>query len=302
MGRNATVPSAKTNVIEDLYGRAVASGDMVVTQEQVRLAILRANARQGRDVLSPRNVANFFKDLVRGERPERNWPPRLTAAQVDGRQLVGGGRSFEFVPFAPGQTLPLQSSIRPNLTLTPHVIESISLPLTSKVLGRVDETWLIQVAVNLRVIEAHFVTKSGLDVRELVHLQTGVKYGESEVDALFLATVAHGNGLQRILVTCEAKQEREQIVASQIVGQVTAAQRSIRPLGLGVALIVPIAIKAVAPRGRIYVAEFSAWTPQQAEAVPAARPPLVLASEGLYELRPPVPGVGYRTPRPPVVP
>lgn len=292
------MPSEKTPMVDYLYDRAVERGDMVVTQEDVRGAIEHFNAQAGRQVLSPRNIPNFFKDLIRGERPERNWPPRLTSLRIDGRQVVGEGRSFEFVAFEEGQTLPLQASFRPNSDLVPHIIESVSLPLTSKTLGRVDETWLIQVAVNLRVIETHFAATSALDVKELVHLQIGVKLGSSEVDALFLATVEHEGVPRQALVTCEAKQERDHILADQVVGQVVAAYRSVRHLALDVAFVVPIAIKAVPPAGRIYVAEFKAWTPGEAAADPDARPTLELESEGMYELRPPVPGVGYRPRRP----
>ena len=186
----------------------------------------------------------------------------------------------------------------PKPGLEPHVIQSLSLPLASKALGRRDESWLVQVAVMLNVLEHHFSRCSALDVKELVHLQTGVKLSNSEVDGLFRAIVEESGERTHVLVTCEAKQQGERILEHQVVDQIGAAYKSVKKSvpeeELAISLIVPVAIKAIPPEGDIYVVEFHPWTPVEAEAEESAMKDLTVASEGLYRLRPPVPGVGFK--------
>jgi hypothetical protein len=110
---------------------------------------------------------------------------------------MGDSAIMKFVDFPAGQETPFINPFEPLSELPLEELQSISLPLTTKTLGRQDESWLIQVAANLRVIEQHLSTKSPIDFRELTHLQVGVKLGKaSEVDALFWGIVKRADGLR----------------------------------------------------------------------------------------------------------
>lgn len=292
--------SQKTQVVEYLFEKVKGEDSWVVTLQDVSEAIEHCNKAFNLN-LSTRNPANFMKDLVRGRSASSNWPQSLKDARIGGRQRVGGGRVFEFVPYASAQTDPFESSFVRGENLTPIPVQSISMPLTAKSLGRSDESWLIQVAVGLRVIETHFATRertSSLNIMEIVHLQTGVKLATSEVDAIFLASAERDETRLRALVTCEAKQASERILDHQIVEQVVAANKSLKSAGISVDLIIPIALQAsLEPPGCVYLAEFEEWTPAQAEVSEDELGKLVLVAEGLYQLTPAVPGIGVRPPR-----
>jgi hypothetical protein len=294
-----TPRSQKVKVVEYLYKKLKSQKRTIATLDDVRDALIYCAKKYGLKLKSG-NPANFMKDLLRGKNASRNWPESLKRIRIGGRQRVGRGRALEFVPYAEGQTDPFDISFSPSEGLQPIPLESISMPLASKRLGRKDESWLIQVAVQLRVIEHHFATRSTeLKIVEISLLQIGVKLGSSEVDALFLATVEKPDG-ERVhtLITCEAKQDRERIGSNQIIGQIVAANRSVTAAGLNIELIVPIAVQAVSkPPGCIFVAQFRAWSRKEAEAEEENLNALVLVSEGLYQLSPPVPGVGVGTPQ-----
>jgi len=238
-----------------------------------------------------------MKDIVRGKNAADHWPQSLKARKIGGRQRVGDGRAFEFVPYSSGQLDPFESSFKRSEDLPRVLIQSLSIPLAARSLGRKDESWLIQVAVSLRVIETHFATRPRtppLPILEIAHLQTGVKLATAEVDALFLATIElEGKKRIQALVTCEAKQSNERILDHQIVEQIVAANRSLKAAGIRVDLIIPIAMQADRD-GCIYVAEFEPWDSAVAELDEARLPGLVLASEGLYKLAPTVTGIGSK--------
>lgn len=291
--------SDKTPVIEHLWKALQEEGEgrMLVMMEDVEAAIIHCNRHLGTK-LKTSNLANFMKDIVRVDNASENWPALLSKMRITGRQRVGQRRVLEFIPFKPDQVEPFPNIYVPKEGVIPTPLQSISLPLTSKSLGRRDESWLIQVAVNLKVIEHHFAVVSPLKVVELSHLQNGVKLAKSEVDALFLARIRRDDGtIISALVTCEAKQVGERILVDQIVEQIVAANKSVRALSLEIDLVVPIAIKAINPDGEIYVVEFKAWTPEEAEVAETDLAELEVASEGLYRLLPPVPGVGSNHPR-----
>lgn len=275
---------------------------MTVLKSDVQKAIEWCRDNAG-TTLDHGNVPNFMKDFLRGGRASLNWPEelseqRITAKQVTGRQADGAPRIFEFLPFAQGQSEAFPEEVTPTAGQPPVMIQSVSLPLTTKSLGRSDESWLIQVAVNLRVFEHHFATISPLDVRELTHLQVGVKMGgRSEIDSLFLAVVQWDGKLVRALVTCEAKQNRDRILKDQIVQQVTAAYHMVKSRGLDIDLVIPVAIKAVPPNGEVFVVEFDHWLPAEAECAEEDRKSLEVACSATYRLVPPVIGVGYTEPR-----
>lgn len=291
-------PSDKTAVVERLYDNLTAKGQMVAIFSDVREAMQQCGSP-----LSDDNIANFMKDIVRSNNASTIWPKRLTALRIGGRQRVGEDRILEFIPFESWQTDPFQNSFTANTSSTPIPVQSISLPLPARSLGRKDESWLIQVAVGLKVIETHFAVRNKLPrILDIAHLQTGVKLGGSEVDCLFLAQVQDEAGRnQNALITCEAKQSNERIVESQIVQQIVATNRSIKSAGITISQIIPILIQAIKqPEGSIYLAEFEPWTPEEAEAPEDQLGQLVLSAEGVYQLHPPVLGVGFDRPKEPI--
>lgn len=287
--------SKKTVVIDHLWDVLSAEERRIATIKDVGDAIRHCNKLHDLG-LSENNPANFMKDLLRGSSASENWPARLADMRITGRQVKGENRVFEFVDYAPDQTEPFPNPFEPLGDENQVILQSVSLPLTTKSLGRADESWLVQVAVNLRVLESHFATSSPLNVVELTHLQVGVKLGRSEIDSIFLAVIQDDERRFNALVTCEAKQARDPILGDQIVQQVRDAFGSAQRLQMDVSLVVPIAVKALAQKGSIYLVEFEPWMAEEAGADEANLKELTVSTRALYELRPPVPGVGYNPP------
>jgi hypothetical protein len=292
------MPSQKTVVVDHLWDVVSAERRTVVTFKDVRDAIKFCNEQHG-NTLKADNPANFMKDLLRGGHASRNWPERLKSKRITGRQVTGEDRIFEFIPYPEGQMEAFPNPFEPTGSEPEFVIQSLSIPLATKSLGRQDESWLIQVAVQLKVLESHFANLSQAGVIEVTHLQTGVKLNRTEIDSLFLAVVSAADG-QRVnaLVTCEAKQQKDPILETQVVQQVVSAYESVRNLDLNIDLVIPIALKSLKGRAAIYVAEFEPWTPSEAQAPEEKRKELVVAYSGVYRLCPPVPGIGYTAPKP----
>jgi len=138
----------------------------------------------------------------------------------------------------------------------------------------------VQVLVRLRVLETHLSLFSKRHVVQLDHLQTNVKLSGAEIDALFLATE---EDKQEIMVCCEAKGIRDDIIVSQILGEVKALFRT----GMTQDLILPIAVKALGP-SLVYVVEFQTVPRKDVD----AKKSLEVVSTALYALVPPVPGIG----------
>jgi hypothetical protein len=292
------MPSQKTVVVDHLWDVLREDGRTVATFRDVSAAISFCNEKFG-NTLKADNPANFMKDLLRGSHASRNWPDRLKQMRITGRQVTGEERIFEFISYPPDQTEPFPNPFEPVGTETEFVLQSLSIPLTTKSLGRTDESWLIQVAVQLKVLENHFANLSEVGVIELTHLQTSVKLNRTEIDSLFLAVVSNAEGRRlNALVTCEAKQQKDPILESQIIQQVASAYASVKNLDLNVELVIPVALKTLKGRASIYVVEFEPWTIGEAGAGEADRKELVAAYSAVYRLHPPVPGIGYTPPKP----
>lgn len=276
--------SQKPDVIERLYDMLL-SGDgrtlrrTVVTNDDVVEAIHWCRQHKG-STLSAKNPANFMKDIIRGKGASGMWPDRLKALRIGGRQVTGDGNVFEFAPYAAGQAEAFPDRFGYHPGVQRHRIQSVSMPLATKALGRDDETYLIQVAVKLAVVETHFALHSPIDVLEVSHLQIGIKLRLCEVDSLFAATYRDAEGRQRQLaITVEAKKRNQRIVEEQIMQQVRAAFGE-----TPVDLVVPIAMAA---GGGIYVAEFKAVSRRGL----AAFGMLELETEAVYDLVPGVKGI-----------
>jgi hypothetical protein len=291
------MPSKKTVVVDHLWDVLKAEGRTVATFGDVRQAINYCNEKFGNS-LKADNPANFMKDLLRGGNASKNWPTRLANLRITGRQVTGEERIFEFIEFRDEQTEPFPNPFEPTGSENEYVVQSVSLPLTTKKLGRHDEAWLIQVVINLRILETHFATASTQKLLELTHLQTNVKLNRAEIDGLFLAVLTDGDGRTfNALVTCEAKQHKDPILGDQIVQQVASAYASVSGLDMSIESIIPIAIKSMKGLSSVYVAEFEPWTREDALADEAERKDLVVACAAVYRLQPPVPGIGYSPPK-----
>ena len=274
--------SDKTEVILNLFDKhwdpvGQRLTKTLMTLEDVAEAIRDCNRKDGKR-RSDRNPANFLKDVVRSRNASAIWPEKIAALGFTGEQRTGAGDSFEFVPFAPGQTESFPDLYRPTAQTLHIDLQSVSMSLVAKELGRSDEAWLVQTAVNLRVIEQHMATVSALDVQEVTHLQMTVKLRATEIDAIYLADIP---GISKALITCEAKNGSERILVGQIISQVKAAFET-----TNASLVVPMAIRSVKGIG-IHVIEFLPVLRDEAETFVA----LKFATDALYRLIPPVNGI-----------
>lgn len=276
----------------------------LVTFDDLQAAIAAHNLEHPDKILSTGNPANFFKDIVRYRTSaNRNWPAYVLEHGYTARPVVGNRRSFEFVRLDEGQAepFPVIESLQPKESTPRHVIESVSLPLASRRLGRSDESWLIQVLVRLRVLETHFAIYSPHRIVQLDHLQIGVKLHKSEIDALFLAVADNSEAaelddenrgaevapqLSEIIVTLEAKGRREDILLPQVKGQLSAV---FTQSAITQDVAIAVAAKAIGP-SQVYLVEFQAVLREQADLLPEVD--LEVASEAVYEFSPHVPGIG----------
>lgn len=286
--------SKKTPVVEYLFEKLSADGRTVALFDDVASAIRLFKDERGL-VLSDNNPANFMKDLLRGMHASSNWPSSLTSKRITAKQQTGEGRIFEFVPFLDSQSEAFPNPFEPTGAEEEFIIQSLSLPQTTKSLGRADESWLIQVSVWLRVLETHFARASECKLIEVSHLQNGIKLNRTEIDALFLGVQADESGNRsNVLITCEAKQQKDPILGDQIVRQVASALQSTNHSSLNISTIIPTAIKAVKDRGAIYLAEFEPWSIEEASVIEVERKDLVVSQSAIYRLIPPVPGIGFK--------
>ena len=283
--------SYKTDVIKQIFEAKLdpVSGKLretIVTLDEVSAAITAYNSKWGSDH-STKNPANFFKDFIRSRKAgNANWPKSVLDAGYTGRQLTEGGSCFEFAPLANGQTeaFPPVDFAQPSIKTPRYQIESVSLPLASRRLGRKDEPWMIQVIARLRIVETHFSLSSTRDIKQLDLLQLNVKLSGTEIDALFLAQEETGiEQYEEVIVTCEAKVGRDDILEDQILKQ---AKAPFKMKKISQNRVIPLAVKCVGP-STIFVVEFNELTRDGHEGVKS----LTVAAESLFEIKPPVPGI-----------
>jgi len=286
--------TAKTDVVERIFEKLwhAATNELsrsIVTLTDVQEAIREHNQAHASAKLSDKNPANFFKDFIRNrQRANANWPESLKKRGFTARQLTGENACFEFICLPHGQSEPFPNKIRdPSEEDAVYKIESASLPLASRRLGRKDEPWLVQVLVRLRVIETHLSVHSLRRNRivQVDHRQMSVKQRKTEIDALFLVVEQkEGGTTEEIILCCEAKGRRDDILEDQALQQ---AKTVFKLAGVTQDIVIPIVAKAFAP-SKIYIVEFAPLRREDAEKTDA----LTVASKAVYELLPPVPGIG----------
>lgn len=288
--------SKKPDVIEWIYNQLVdpktgVLSRTLVTKRDITNGINATGVR-----LSTDNPVNFIKDVIRGHRANSMWPETLKAGRISARQVTGGGNVFEFVAYEAGQVEPFPTPFghRPGVQVVR--LQSISVPLATKELGRNDETYLIQVAARLGIVESHFALTSQLDLVEMNHLQIGIKLRKTEIDSLYSGLLRLPDGTtERVLITAEAKKRNQRILEEQVVQQVKAAfqitaqsntkRKTPTTSAIEVDLVIPIAMTAASTG--IYIAEFKPVRRSEVDTFTT----LQLAAEALYELVPPVKGI-----------
>lgn len=281
--------SKKPQVVERIYDSLVdpVTGQLTrrqVTMEDVDQALDWCTINLGL-ARTNRNVANFFKDIIRGKGANGMWPQKLKHLRITARQSTGDGNCFEFLDYEPSQTEPFPTHFLIGSTPT-HLLQSISMSLRSKDLGRDDETYLIQVAVKLQVVETHLALHSPLDVIELDHLQVGVKLRRTELDSVYSGVYLENGVEQPLLVTVEAKGRGQRVLREQIVNQIKAAFELVP----NVSRVVPVAmsiVKTASGESGIHFIEFHSFT----DASLVTEASLLPASQQIYVLRPPVKGI-----------
>jgi hypothetical protein len=265
-------PTPKTIIIENIFDKRWDSKAGAVTNDLVTLtdvsdAIRRFNRKvpSGMKRMSDRNPANFFKDFIRvTSSANRNWPKSVLARGYTARQETGAGNSFRFVRLPAGHVSAFVES-ESNYPQDPERvcmfrIQSLSLDAKSRLLGRRDESWLMQVAVKLRLVQSHLALCSELSFIEVSELQQNLKQSGAEIDGLFLGKVT---SRQSMLITVEAKGRTDDILQVQIAAQVTAAlkmksiQKNLEAIAGDVNEfhILPMAMKVIR-ESEVYIAEY----------------------------------------------
>lgn len=277
--------SQKTEVIEYLFFKRWDKKTKTLVDRFVRLneiidAIEYCN-KQYESKLSKSNPANFLKDFLRGTNPSKNWPVSVSENKFTAVQRTHSGLCFEFIPYRPNQTEPFPDEFPIRDDADEYVVQSISMPLATKSLGREDETWAIQTAISLRIVETHFAVFSEFPIIEITHLQTGIKLHKTEIDALFLGKTGERRNPESVLITCEAKQQKDRLIASQIINQVQASFDETE-----VNIVIPIGIRRIKGVG-FYLVEFDSVKRSQAQTLEELRPSRCV----IYRLRPPVNGI-----------
>lgn len=220
--------SQKNHVFEDIFIERLDPATGLVDRPMVTLVEVAASIRKLADAgvvtLSSIQPANFMKDYLRSPRRNDIWPASIRDAGYTARQQTGGGQCFEFVRMGDGQLEPFPDDYRPLGNEQEFTIQTLSLPVTTREIVRVDEQSVAQIAVKLHILE-HLLASSpavvGYGLREITHLQNNVKLRASEIDALYQAVIREDGELKIGAVAVEVKIS-EPIIAEQIQNQAIA--------------------------------------------------------------------------------
>lgn len=319
MSQETGMPSNKTGIIADLFEDASRwSGDVLarpmVTLTEVQAAIDRHNLKNPDDAISSKNPANFFKDFIRKtSTANANWPESVMERGYTAKQTTGAGKSFEFIPLPEGQTLAFPEGSYPKVPESTRyaVVQTLSVPVFNKALGREDENWLLSIIVHLHLPQQHLALHPlhDLGLIEVGHMQSNLKQATAEIDGLFYGRMGNGGML---IITMEAKGLTDDILETQIKGQVAAVRSmpSIKDLlkTLGTepeaAFVLPMAMKLLHPRSLEGLAEVGG-SPGSSLVYMADYQPLPyvghaqdlkLRAETIFDLQPPIRGIGITQP------
>ncbi len=293
----------KTIIIEHIFDQRWNLNTQSLTRDLITLSDVsdaikhfNKNVPEGLDPMSDRNPANFFKDFIRRtSSANRNWPKSVLSRGYTARQETGAGNSFRFIRLPAGHvTAFVESESRypqKPKKVCKFRIQSLSLDAKSRLLGRRDESWLMQVAAKLRLVQSHLALCSERVFIEVSELQQNLKQSGAEIDGLFLGKVNSNNSM---LITVEAKGRNDDILQVQVVAQVNAAmkmksiQRNLEAIAgeVNKFYILPMAMKVIED-SVVYIAEY-----KPVKYVKNRRIKLVsLVRESLCQIMPPVEGV-----------
>jgi hypothetical protein len=301
--------SEKKQVIRYLYERWRAGdlADGIAYRSDITDAIKATGA-----ALSVGNAANFLKDLIRKGNVVENWPEEMIEARISARQRYGSERVLQFFQHDPSWASPFPDWHTPSETTPIYRVQSVSMDSLARSLGRSEESWLTQIAVNLHLIHTHLALFSPEELRARVwdvrHLQMSVKT-QPEIDAAFIATYRSpdGTGKENVFLTLEAKQRDERILVDQIREQVAKAFEITATLNdPPIHAVKPLALQVVrrryegADRNMFFLVEFStvyrgSFNEHYSSIIgPEALYDMKLeqCSAALYHLEPPIPALG----------
>ncbi|MGQ0760863.1 MAG: hypothetical protein ACT4OT_02415 [Acidobacteriota bacterium] len=172
-------------------------------------------------------------------------------------------------------------------------IQSLSLDLETRLVGFWGhESWLMQVAVQLRLIQSHLALCSEHKFIEVANLQQNIKQGRAEIDGLFLGRTSPECS---VLITVEAKGRTDDILETQVAAQVMAVMKN-KNINRNLPditddperfYILPLAMKVI-DESVVYIAEYQPVKYETNGVVEG----LKLECESLCELIPPVEGIG----------
>lgn len=300
--------SKKKQVIEHLYNRWRAGDlpDGIAYRSDVTEAIAATGA-----TLSVGNLANFLKDLIRKKSVLGNWPDELVQNRVSARQRYGLERVLQFFEYPASWPSPFPDWHMPVDETPVYTIQSVSIDSLARSLGRSEESWLTQVAVNLHLVHTQLAifstTGSRRRLRDVRHLQMSIKT-QPEIDAAFIATYRQpfSDKSQNTFVTLEAKQKDERILLDQIREQVAKAFAITAHLDdPPIDSIKPLALQVVrwpyeqGEENMLFLVEFQRISRRQFERLfSQSRDPLLIydmemrqVSATLFRLAPPLPAI-----------
>ena len=275
--------SAKTAVIERLFEERWDPDDRTLSEPVVSMADIAAVIDDLGVQLSTHNLANFFKDIIRSTRRNVNFPQSVVASGYTAQQAAGKGDKavFEFVRLLEGATSAFPE-LRPSLEKleSPIVVQSLSLPIEARRLGREDESWLAQAVAELRLIELHLAMHSKHRLLAIAHLMTNMKLGRGEIDSMWRGEIEGLEGSEPILIPAEMKSRKEELELEQVQrGAFAAEAEAERKLNRSGAVL-PMAVK-VLDNHLVWVLEFEMDFKDE----------LRIASDAVYRPIPPVPGI-----------
>lgn len=280
--------SEKPPIIEDIFTSLWNPAKRTLQRSVVTMADIDAAMARTRSTLSRDNKANFWKDITRSWDPDTVWPAAVLKEGYTGADAIGEERKavFKFVSQYPGVVGAFPPAPEPSESLydSAYPIQSLSLPLATRLSARFDENWLAQVAQRLSVIESHFSLVAGpLSVVEIDFVQTGMKLNKGEVDVVY--TVVTGDRKEWLL-SVEAKGRSEPIWLPQVAraAQALADSRAKEALP-NFAGIIPFAIQVVGP-SHLYTVQYEANVHD-----PGVYPFVIPVAQAVFDLRPAIPAM-----------
>lgn len=276
--------SSKTPIIQKLFEERWDSSTESLTEPVVSMADI-ADVIHDLDIpLSTDNLANFFKDIIRSTRRNVNFPKSVVSAGYTAQQAAGKGDKavFEFIPLPIGQSNAFPE-LRPSADKmeSPITVQSLSLPIEARRLGRADESWLAQAVAELRLIELHLAMHSNHRLVSIAHLMTNLKLGRGEIDSMWRGEIEDEDGESNpILIPAEMKSRKEELELEQVQRGAHAAEIEAERKLNRTEAVLPMAVK-VLPDHLIWVLEFDMNFEDE----------LKVASDAVYRPSPPVPGI-----------